>query len=93
MEQERKVSTSVIWTILLIRYHSMGALDKGVRIIKVALYIIILHNLDQGHDLYNHIHIQEIRTCAILTNVILLHTTFITFYVLGHFTLTYALTF
>ena len=39
LKQERKVSISVIRTISLIRYHSMGALDKGVRIIEVALYM------------------------------------------------------
>ena len=39
IERREKVSTSVIRTISLIRYHSMGALDKGVRIIEVALYI------------------------------------------------------
>ena len=36
LKEERKVSISVIRTISLIQYHSMGTLDKGVRIIKVA---------------------------------------------------------
>ena len=31
LKQERKVSTSVILTISLIRYHNMGPLDKGVK--------------------------------------------------------------
>ena len=33
------LSTSVIWTISLIRYPHVGIVAKGVRIIKVALYI------------------------------------------------------
>ena len=36
-KEDRKVSTSVIRTISLIRYHSMGNLDKGVQIVEVAL--------------------------------------------------------
>ena len=38
LKGEKKVGASVIQTISLIWYHSMGALDKGFRIIKVALY-------------------------------------------------------
>ena len=40
LKGEKKVSTSVIRTISLIRYHSMGTWDKGVRIIEVALYTV-----------------------------------------------------
>ena len=43
LKKERKVSTSVIRTISLIRYHILVALDKGVRIIEVALYMSTIH--------------------------------------------------
>ena len=38
INQVRKVGTSVIWTISLIRYASDQPMDKGVQIIEVALY-------------------------------------------------------
>ena len=43
INQVRKVGTLVIQTISLIRYASNQTMDKGVRIIKVALYLFSLY--------------------------------------------------
>ena len=39
INQAKKVGTSVIQTISLIRYARISPVDKGIRIIEVALYV------------------------------------------------------